>query len=887
MYSIESQLSIDSLTHSRPQTPDTLDGSNSRSLLYVTKRDGTTEQVIFDKITKRIQRLCFGLDTIDPASIAQQIVARIYPGVTTAELDGYSAQLCASKGTDSLEYGTLASRIVVSNLHKTTSTSFVDTMLKIMRETDGRIFRQDIVPFVERNRESLDAMIVHTRDYDFDFFGMKTLLRSYLHKLNGHTVERPQYMWMRVALEMFAPNLSTPYEDCDSLALADIKTAYTDLSMRRYTHATPTLFNSCTRDNQLASCFLVAMKDDSLVGIYDTLKDCAMISKCAGGIGIHISNIRAKGSTIHSTGGKSDGILPMLKVFNSTSKYVTQGGRRAGSIAVYIEPWHADIADFLDLKRNTGAEELRARDLFYALWIPDLFMRRVRDDAEWTLFCPTLAPGLADVYGEAFDELYERYEREGRGGKTVRAQDIWRRMVTSQIETGMPYVMYKCAVNRASNQKNIGPIKSSNLCTEIMEYSSPDESAVCNLASIALPAFLLPPRLPKTAPVVLNRTPSTVFKRDDTILIKAYCRKHNIKFQIETFDTDGDYKPEIIAKCADCCFHSFHEFRKWAPVTFDFDEFRRSVGQIVVNLNQVIDRTHYPIPECRNSNMRHRPIGIGIQGLATLFMRLRIAFDSDEARTLNARIFEHLYYAAIDQSCTLAEKNGPYSTFEGSPASKGLLQFDLWTSVPHPCAKPTLDFDTLKQRVQKHGLRNSLLVAPMPTASTAQILGNSECFEPIQSNIFSRRTLAGEFPVVNKELVEDLTVLKRWNTTTKNKILANDGSVATLEELPDHLKSVYKTAWEISMRAVIDLSIDRGRFICQGQSLNLYMATPNYNKVSAMLFHSWKHGAKNGLYYLRSRGKATAQQFTVTPTTQTTPKPKLEEQSDVCAVCSA
>ena len=751
--------------------------------MYVIKRDGKKETVKFDKVTARIQKLCYGLNPehVESISVAQKVIEGIFDGVSTSELDNLAAEVAASLTTKHPDYALLASRIAISNLHKNTKKSFSETMKDLYFYIDPKtgkkapMLSEEVYEIIEKNAELLDSTIIYDRDFGYDYFGFKTLEKSYLLRMNGQVAERPQHMLMRVAIGIHK-------EDID----AAIET-YNMMSERWFTHATPTLFNAGTPKPQLSSCFLLTMKNDSIDGIYDTLKNCAKISQSAGGIGLSIHNVRATGSYIRGTNGTSNGIVPMLKVFNDTARYVDQGGgKRKGSFAIYLEPWHADIFEFLELKKNHGKEELRARDLFFALWIPDLFMKRVEEDSTWSLFCPNECPGMADCYGAEFELLYTKYESEGKARKTIKAQELWFAIMESQIETGTPYMLYKDACNEKSNQKNLGTIKSSNLCTEIVEYTSADEIAVCNLASVALPRFVI----------------------------------------------DGKF-----------------DHQKLFDITY----------QITKNLNKIIDVNYYPVEEARNSNMRHRPIGIGVQGLADTFMLLKLPFDSEEARMLNREIFETIYYAAMTSSKDLAIKEGPYSTFEGSPVSQGIFQFDMWN------VKPTdrWEWDVLKEEVKKHGVRNSLLLAPMPTASTSQILGNNECFEPYTSNIYSRRVLSGEFIVVNKHLLLDLVKLGIWNNNLKTKIISANGSVQDIPEIPQHIKDIYKTVWEIKQKVIIDMAADRGAFICQSQSLNLFIQDANFGKLTSMHFYAWKKGLKTGMYYLRTKAATDAIKFTV------------------------
>ena len=750
--------------------------------MYVIKRDGRREAVKFDKITARVKKLCYGLDPmVDATQVTLKVIDGIFDGVTTSELDNLTAEVSATMTVKHPDYAQLASRIAVSNLHKNTKKSFSETMKDLYTYLDPKtgakaaLLADDVHKLIEDNADLLDSAIIYDRDFTYDFFGFKTLERSYLLRLHGQVVERPQHMLMRVAIGIHKSDLDS--------AIA----TYNDLSEGWYTHATPTLFNAGTPKPQMSSCFLLQLKDDSISGIYDTLKQCAQISQSAGGIGLNIHNLRAKGSYIKGTNGTSNGIVPMLRVFNDTARYVDQGGgKRKGSFAIYLEPWHADIHDFLELKKNHGKEEMRARDLFFALWIPDLFMKRVEQNGDWTLMCPNECPGLADTWGEKFEALYEKYEAEGKGRKTIKAQELWFAVLESQIETGTPYMLFKDAANRKSNQQNLGTIKSSNLCTEIIEYTSADEVAVCNLGSIALPKYVDKGR-------------------------------------------------------------------------FDHEKLFQVTYQLARNLNRVIDQNYYPIPEARRSNMRHRPIGIGVQGLADAFILMRYPFDSVEAKVLNREIFETIYYAAMSASKDLAKEDGPYETYEGSPVSKGIFQFDMWGVKP----SDRWEWDVLKEEVKKHGVRNSLLLAPMPTASTAQILGNNECFEPYTSNLYTRRVLSGEFIVVNKYLLRDLVKLGLWSEELKNKIIASNGSVANIPEIPQNLKELYKTAWEISQKTIVDMAADRGAFICQSQSLNVFMENANFGKLTSLHFHAWKSGLKTGMYYLRTKAATDAIKFTL------------------------
>src|SRR5690349_14642764 len=756
--------------------------------MLVVKRDGHRESVKFDKITARVEKLCYGLDPkhVNPVEVAMKVINGLYDGVSTQELDTLAAEVAATLATKHPGYSKLAARIAVSNLHKVTSKSFSNTMKRLYQHVDAKtghnapMISKETWRIIKANAAELDDAILYDRDFGYDYFGFKTLEKSYLIKIEGKVVERPQHMLMRVAVGIHGNDIPAAIE------------TYNLMSEKWFTHATPTLFNAGTPKPQLSSCFLLTMRDDSIDGIYDTLKQCAKISQSAGGIGLSIHNIRAKGSYIKGTGGTSNGIVPMLRNFDMTARYVDQGGgKRKGSFAIYLEPWHADVFDFLDLKKNHGKEELRARDLFFAVWISDLFMKRVEDNEMWSLFCPNEAPGLADVWGEDFERLYEKYEKEEKYRKQIKAQDLWFEILESQIETGTPYILYKDAANRKSNQKNLGTIKSSNLCTEIMEYTSADEIAVCNLASIALPKFV---------------------------------------------GEDGK---------------------------FDHNRLYEITKVITRNLNKVIDVNYYPVEEARNSNMRHRPIGIGVQGLADAFILMRMPFDSDEARSMNEDIFETIYYGAMEASMELAKENGPYESYKGSPVSKGIFQFDMWGVTPK---SGRWNWEQLKQEVKKNGVRISLLLAPMPTASTSQILGNNECFEPYTSNVYTRRTLSGEFIIANKHLMKDLIEIGLWTETMRQKLIATNGSVQAIPEIPQNLKDIYKTVWEISQKAIIDMSAERGAYICQSQSLNIHLKDPNFGKLTSMHFYAWKKGLKTGMYYLRSNAAADAIKFTVDKT---------------------
>jgi ribonucleoside-diphosphate reductase alpha subunit len=751
--------------------------------MQVLKRSGKREEVSFDKITARIKKLCYGLDSnfVESIEIAKKVIQGLYDGVSTTELDNLAAETAASMAAVHPDYAQLAARIGVSNLHKNTDKSFYKTIKELYNYIDPKtgqranLIGDETYKIVSKNREVLDSAIIFDRDFEFDYFGFKTLERSYLLRLDGKVVERPQHLLMRAAVGIHGENIEKAIE------------TYNLMSEKWFIHATPTLFNAGTPKPQLSSCFLLSMTDDSIEGIYETLTRCAKISQSAGGIGLSIHNIRAKGSYIKGTGGASNGIVPMLKVYNETARYVDQGGgKRKGAFAVYLEPWHADIFDFLDLKKNHGKEEMRARDLFFAMWVPDLFMERVKDDADWSLFCPNECPNLYDTYGGEFEALYHKYEAEGKAKKTIKAQELWFAILESQIETGTPYILYKDQANKKSNQKNLGTIRSSNLCTEILEYTSKDEVAVCNLASLNLSKF------------VINGA-------------------------------------------------------------FDFDRLVEITRVATRNLNRVIDINYYPIPEAQNSNMRHRPIGLGVQGLADAFILMRFPFESAEAKKLNADIFETIYYAALSESCKIAAEEGAYSSYEGSPASQGILQYDMWNVTP----STRWDWAALKAEIKKHGIRNSLLVAPMPTASTSQILGNNECFEPYTSNIYTRRTLSGEYIVVNKHLLKDLIRLGLWDDEMKEILMAANGSIQNIEGVPQDLKDLYKTTWEISQKVIIDMAADRGAYICQSQSLNLFVESPNFKKLSSMHFYGWQRGLKTGMYYLRSKAAVDPIKFTL------------------------
>jgi ribonucleoside-diphosphate reductase alpha chain len=817
--------------------------------MYVIKRNSEKEVVSFDKVLNRISLLSKDLD-VKVHEVAQKVCMRIYDNVKTSELDELAAHLCSSMITDHPDYGTLAARIIISNHHKNTSPSFSETIATLYNNTDvhgehNPLVSDEVYQVVMKNKEKLNSCIVYDRDYLFDYFGFKTLERGYLMKVGGVVVERPQQMWMRVALGIHGNDIK------DALETYDL------MSRKYFTHATPTLFNAGTPRPQLSSCFLLHMQDDSISGIFRTLEDCALISKHAGGIGLHIHNVRSRGSRIRGTNGTSDGLVPMLRVFNNTARYVNQSGKRSGSIAMYLEPWHADIEPFLEMKKNHGSEEERARDLFYALWVPDLFMQRVKDGKMWSLMCPDECRGLSDIYGDEFNALYERYENEGKFKKQIPAQELWWQILQAQIENGVPYLLFKDHVNRKNNQKNLGTIKSSNLCSEVTLYTSPDEIAVCNLASIALPSFI---------------------------------------------DYDENKQPR-------------YNFQKLHDVT----------KVITKNLNKVIDVNFYPVEKARRSNFRHRPLGIGVQGLADTYVMMRLPFDSQEAMELNRNIFETIYHGSMESSMELSKKRGEllhdynnnkitfdelssklsfneyevpnpkylgaYKTFEGSPACEGRFQFDLWGVKP---SSGLWDWDTLKANVMKYGIRNSVLLSPMPTASTSQILAFNECFEPFTSNLYKRKTLAGEFIIVNKYLITDLVKLGIWDKDMKNKIIMHDGSIQSIEEIPKELRVLYRTAWELKQKTLIDQSADRGAYVCQSQSLNLFMEDPDFKKLSSMHFYSWQRGLKTGIYYLRTRSKAQAQKFTIDPslmklTNMRSPQPTIANKSEEqeCTFCSS
>jgi len=812
--------------------------TNFEEEMRVTKRDGTMQHVAFDKILNRVKNLgkTANIISINYTPLVIKVIDQLYDGISTTKIDDLTAEQCAALSTLHPDYITLASYITTSNNHKNTDASFYSAMTKLYENKNGQnihspLISHDLMKIVAEYKEVFETMIHYKRDFLIEYFGFKTLEYSYLLKINGKVIERPQHMWMRVAIGIHGDDLKR------------VKETYDLMSQKYFTHATPTLFNAGTLRPQLSSCYLIAMEDDSLGGIFNTLTDCAHISKWAGGIGLHIHNIRAKGSLIRGTNGASTGIVPMLRVFNSTARYVDQGGRRNGSFAIYLEPWHADICDFLELKKNHGDEELKARDLFYALWIPDLFMRKIKANEDWCLFCPDECPGLSDMHGNDFDSLYTHYESEKREKSKMKARDLWFKILDSQMETGTPYLLYKDACNKKTNQKNVGTIKSSNLCSEIVQYSDKDETAVCNLASVALNKFV------------------------------------NTRMNIIPDDSVND---------------SITTTEKPIPY-YDFESLHAVTKIITYNLNRIIDINYYPTDKTKTSNLRHRPIGIGVQGLADAFIMMNYAFISPESKELNKQIFETMYHAALEASVELSKIHGPYDSFHGSPASKGVLQFDMWDYDP---GNARYDWTAMKASIVEHGLRNSLLLAPMPTASTSQILGNNEAFEPITSNIYTRRTLAGEFIVINKYLMRELIDMGLWNERLKNNIIANRGSVQQLTHLSEHLRNKYKTVWEIQMKDVIDMSADRAVFICQSQSLNLWMEDPSYGPLTSMHFYAWNKGLKTGLYYLRRKPKHQAQQFTIEPTTAQNQNSSQHEDNDknlildqddenICTMCSS
>ncbi len=881
--------------------------------MKVKKRNGNLEDVSFDKVIKRLNKLCEEEPVIqlDIINIAQKVVNRIYDGVTTIELDELAARTCASAITEDPKYGELASRIIISNNHKNTSPSFSETIYILYNNKNifgnhSPLIAKDVYEIIMTHKSKLNDVIDYSRDYNFDFFAFKTLEKAYLMKINKKIVERIQHLIMRVSIGIHKKDLKKAIE------------TYNLISNKYFTHATPTLFHAGSPRPQLLSCFLLGI-DDSIQGIYKCLLDCAMISKWAGGIGIHVSNVRSKNSIIRSTNGITSGIVPMLRVFNETARYVNQSGKRLGSFAIYLEPWHADIMEFLELRKNHGDENARARDLFYAMWIPDLFMKKIEQDEEWCLFCPDQCKGLNDSYGNKFEHLYNQYEKEKKYRKKIKAREIWKSILTSQIETGTPYLLFKNAANQKSNQQNLGTIKSSNLCTEILEYSDDKEYACCTLASICLSKFIQPPN------ILLQNN-----KKDITAIIytkancgycelaKMLCVEHNITMDIRPELTIEDkqifefnYKttvttyPQIIFKIKENITYigGYNEFEETMRYVYDFRELFKVTQVIVENLDNVIDLNFYPVPETKLSNMKHRPLGLGVQGLADVYCKLRYPFDSKKAMQLNKEIFATIYYAALIKSHKLAIERGHYSSFQKSPISKGLLQFDLWKSEPlFNVGKKTkysliLDWDTLRKNIMKDGIRNSLLLAPMPTASTSQIMGNNECIEPFTSNIYTRRTIAGDFIVINKFLLNDLINLGIWNNEMKDIIIYYEGSIQKITTIPQKLRKLYKTAWELKQKVLIDQAADRGIYICQSQSLNLFLEQPQFNQINSMHFYSWKKGLKTGIYYLRTKAVSKSQQFTINPkllqkikqNEQLSEKIKnfSGKQIDICESCSS
>ena len=842
----------------------------------VTKRNGTKESISFDKILNRIKSLGDGL-SINFTSLTKKIIDRLYDEIPTTLIDELTAQQCASLATTHPDYGILASKILISNCHKNTDGNFLQICEKLyqfkdIHENQSSILSDNQIEIIRKNHTEYENMIDYKRDYLIDYFGFKTLERAYLLKINGKIIERPQHMWMRVAICIHNGQIDK------------VRETYDFMSQKYFTHATPTLFNAGTPRPQLSSCYLIAMESDSIRGIYNTLGDCAAISKWAGGIGLHIHNIRCAGSHIRGTNGTSNGIVPMLRVFNNTARYVDQGGgKRAGSFAIYLEPWHGDIEEFLEMKKNHGDEEARARDLFYALWIPDLFMKRISENGDWTLMCPDKCPGLSDVYGDEFDSLYQRYESEGKGNKTMKARDLWFKILDSQIETGTPYMLYKDACNKKSNQKNIGTIKSSNLCTEIIEYSDDNETAVCNLASIALSKFVKDTKSPFTDEI-------TIYTKNDCKwcdLLKALLKRKSIEFKQININVDDfdEFKKTHNVETLPILYHGdkliggYFATLNLLRNTFDYELLHKVTKVVTNNLNNVIDINFYPTDKTKRSNMRHRPIGIGVQGLADALAMMDIPFHSDDAKNINKLVFETMYHAALEMSMEIAKEKEPYSTFQGSPASQGILQFDMWNVTP----SDRYDWNALKNNIKTHGIRNSLLLAPMPTASTSQILGNNECFEPFTSNIYVRRTIAGEFVCINKFLLKELIELGLWTDSIKNQIIKHSGSVQDVVGIPKALKEKYKIVWEIPMKHILEMAADRGAFICQSQSTNLWMKEPTYNKLTAMHFYAWKKGLKTGIYYLRTKAKAAPQQFTIEPDKNN----NLEDDEEDCLMCGS
>ena len=842
----------------------------------VTKRNGIKESISFDKILNRVKSLGDGL-SINFTSLTKKIIDRLYDEIPTTLIDELTAQQCASLSTTHPHYGTLASKILISNCHKNTEGNFLQICEKLyqfkdIHDNQSSILSDNQIELIRKNYNDYENMIDYDRDYLIDYFGFKTLERAYLLKINGKIIERPQHMWMRVAICIHNGQLDK------------VRETYDLMSQKYFTHATPTLFNAGTPRPQLSSCYLISMESDSIRGIYNTLGDCAAISKWAGGIGLHIHNIRCAGSHIRGTNGTSNGIVPMLRVFNNTARYVDQGGgKRAGSFAIYLEPWHGDIEEFLEMKKNHGDEEARARDLFYALWIPDLFMKRIGENGDWTLMCPDKCPGLSDVYGDEFDTLYQKYEKEGKGNKTMKARDLWFKILDSQIETGTPYMLYKDACNKKSNQKNIGTIKSSNLCTEIIEYSDENETAVCNLASIALSKFVNDTKSPFTDEI-------TIYTKNDCKwcdLLKALLKRKSIEFKQTNINVDDfdEFKKTHNVDTLPILYHGDKLIGGYSATlnllrnTFDYELLHKVTKVVTNNLNNVIDINFYPTDKTKTSNMRHRPIGIGVQGLADALAMMDIPFHSVEAKNINKLVFETMYHAALEMSMEIAKEKEPYSTFQGSPASQGILQFDMWNVTP----TDRYDWNALKNNIKTHGIRNSLLLAPMPTASTSQILGNNECFEPFTSNIYVRRTIAGEFVCINKFLLKELIELGLWTDSIKNQIIKHSGSVQDVVGIPKALKEKYKIVWEIPMKHILEMAADRGAFICQSQSTNLWMKEPTYNKLTAMHFYAWKKGLKTGIYYLRTKAKAAPQQFTIEPDKNN----NLDEDDEDCLMCGS
>ena len=851
----------------------------------VIKRNGNKEPVSFDKILKRIKTLGQQKSKlhVNYTSLCQKIIDQLYDDITTQEIDELTAQQCASLATTHPDYGILASRILISNHHKMVDENYLNVVEKLYNNTDIHNIRSPIISetlynVVKNNHETIQSWFDYERDYLLDYFGFKTLERAYLLKINKKIVERPQQMWMRVALGIHSDDL------------VKAKETYELMSKKYFTHATPTLFNAGTPRPQLSSCYLIAMESDSIKGIYNTLGDCAAISKWAGGIGMHIHNVRGSGSHIRGTNGTSNGIVPMLRVFNNTARYVDQGGgRRNGSFAIYLEPWHPDIMEYLDMKKNHGDEEARARDLFYALWLNDLFMERVKQNKKWTLMCPDTCRGLSDVYGDEFKTLYEEYENKNMGMKTVNARDVWFKILDSQSETGVPYLLYKDACNKKSNQKNLGTIKSSNLCCEIIEYSDDKETAVCNLASIALSKFVDKAKIP------FNVNNIKIYTKNNCnwcLMMKNELKKNNITYTEEKVEVDDfeSFKKQHGVETVPQLYDGDELIGGYAKVaellkpTFNYDELHKTTKIVTNNLNKVIDINFYPTTKTKTSNMRNRPIGIGVQGLADTFALMNIPFHSEEATKVNNHIFETMYHAALEKSMEISKIEGPYSSFNGSPASKGILQFDMWNVK---VSNDRYDWDQLKQNIKEHGIRNSLLLAPMPTASTSQILGNNECFEPFTSNIYVRRTIAGEFIIINKHLLNELINIGLWNEETKQLMVKYNGSIQEINKIPQVLKDKYKIVWEIPMKHIINMAADRGKFICQSQSMNLWMKNPTYDKLTTMHFYSWSKGLKTGQYYLRTKAKAAPQQFTVEPDKVNSKQENDDYEEEDCLMCGS